>query len=61
MFAEQMIILGNIFIVESSDAKIKKDIKQERKIKNSKIKSILLCPDCILNSPVDSEDPEGLD
>ena len=56
-----MVILGNIFIIKISYAKIKNDGKNEGQIKNGIINSVTGSTNSILDSSIDSQNIDGLD
>ena len=61
MFVQQMMILGNIPVVEIGDPEIKKNIEKKGKVKNDQVKTIIPYPDNILNVPVNPENKNRLD
>jgi hypothetical protein len=61
MFVQQMMILGNIPVIEIGDPKIEENIEKKGKVKNNQVKSIIAHPDNILNIPVNSENKYRLD
>ena len=54
---QQVIILGDILIVEIGNTKIQQDIKKKSKIEQGRVPSIFPWSYQILNSPVDAEYP----
>jgi uncharacterized protein (UPF0179 family) len=52
-------ILSNVPVVEIGNTKIEQYVKQERKIKNSKVKSKIACANHILHSSVNAKNPQG--
>jgi hypothetical protein len=61
MFAQQVIVLRNIFVVEICNPEIQEDIEQERKIEQGNVISIYFSSDCDLHVPVNTQYPERLD
>lgn len=61
MFLKELSVLCNIPVIKTADPKIKNNAEQQRKIKNSKIKPIILRANYILNASVNSQYPERLD
>lgn len=60
MLIQQMVVLGNIFVVETGDPQIEEDIEKEGKIKDCKIKPIFTRCSHILYRTVNTENPEWL-
>jgi hypothetical protein len=56
-----MLVLGNIPVIEGIDAKVKYYLKNVRKVEQSPVKAIFLVSNCILNCPVDAEQPKRFD
>lgn len=61
MLTQQVIILGNILIVEVGNTEIEKDIEKEGKIKERDVVTIDLCSYSNLNIPVNTKNPKRLD
>jgi len=58
MLVQQLRMLGNIAVVEIGDPRVKQYIKEESKIKNGEIETVLRHTNCIVHYPVDPEYPE---
>jgi hypothetical protein len=61
MFVEQVVVLGDITVVEIRNAHVEKNIEKERKVEDHKIKTVVPDVNNILNGPVDAKDPEWFD
>jgi hypothetical protein len=61
MFAEQVVVLRYVFIIEIRNSKIQKYIKEKGKIKECDVVTIYFSSDSDLNIAVDSKYPKRLD
>jgi hypothetical protein len=61
VFAQQVVVLGNVPVVEICDPEVKQDVEKKGEVEDHEIKAELRRADGILNGPVDPEDPERLD
>ena len=60
VLVQQLVVLGNVLIVEIGNPKIQQYIKKKGEIKYRKIKAIFSRVCDILNGTVDAENPEWL-
>ncbi len=60
MLVQQLLVLGNIAVVEIGYTKIEQDVENENKVEDGEVKAILLGAHRILNTPVNSKNPERL-
>jgi hypothetical protein len=58
MFLKQLVVLGNVSIIEICDPKVEQYVEKERKVENHEVKTIFTCSHGILNPPVDPEYPK---
>jgi hypothetical protein len=61
VFVEQLIVLGNVSVVEISNSQIEQDVEKGRKIEKRKIKTVRCISNCVLYSSVHTKNPERLD
>jgi hypothetical protein len=61
MLGKQVIVLGNIPVIEICYPQVKQDIKEKRKVKNYRIETIFSNSYTALHREVDSENPYRLD
>lgn len=60
MLGEQLIVTGNVSIVEIGNAHVKNNLKNEGKIENGEIETIFCRTDHILHGSVNSKNPKRL-
>jgi len=61
VFVEQLIVLGNISVIEISNSQIEQDVEEGREIEKGKIKSVGCISNCVLHRSVHTKNPERLD
>ena len=61
MLVQQLLVLGNVPVVEIGDSEIKEDIKQEGEIQHFKVKPVIQGSYHVLNIPVDGKNPNRFD
>jgi len=61
VLVQEVVVLRDVPVIEVGNPEIKQDIEKKREVENYKIEAILLDANCILNGPVDTENPERLD
>jgi hypothetical protein len=60
MLVQELVILGNVFVVEIGDPKIEQDIEKKSEIEYRKIKTVFARGYHVLNGAVDTKNPEWL-
>jgi hypothetical protein len=61
MLVQQLLILGNVTVIEVGDAKIEENIEEKREIKDDQVKPIVSYSNNILNISVNAENKNRLD
>jgi hypothetical protein len=60
MFVEQVVILGNVPVVEVGNPKVEQDIEKKREVEDDEIEAIITHPDDPLNGEIDPKNPDRL-
>jgi len=60
MLAQQLVVLGNIPVVEIGNAQIEKNKKEKRKVENGEVQPVFFGTYQILHLPVDAKNPQWL-
>jgi hypothetical protein len=61
MLVQELVVLGNVPVVEVGNAEIEKDIEKEGEIQEVKIETIIHDPRDDLNIPVNCKNPDRFD
>ena len=61
MLGKQVIVLGNVDVIETCDAEIKNDVEHEGEVEQRKIKPKILRMNCVLPAHINENDMERLD
>jgi hypothetical protein len=58
MFLKQLVVLGNVSIIEIGDSKVEEYVEEEGKVENHEVKTVFTGSHGILNPSVDTENPK---
>jgi len=61
MFSQQVVVLGNVAVIELSDPEVENNVQQKGKAENGIVESVINGSHHILHAPVNPKNPERFD